>query len=61
MVGGKGEGDLNLTPGVVHDKNRRELDEVMARKNAGLLELSQSSAAVEEDSSEDEQAAVKEE
>ena len=44
MVGGKGEGDLNLTPGVVHDKNRRELDEILARKNAGLLELSPSSA-----------------
>ena len=61
MVGGKGEEDLNLTPGVVHDKNRRELDEIMARKNAGLLELSPSSAAVEEDPSEEEQAAVKEE
>ena len=61
MVGGKGEKDLNLTPGVVHDKNRRELDEILARKNAGLLELSPSSAAVEEDSSEEEQAAVKEE
>ena len=61
MVGGKGEEDLNLTPGVVHDKNRRELDEVMARKNAGLLELSPSSAAVENDSSEEEQAVVKEE
>ena len=61
MVGGKGEKDLNLTPGVVHDKNRRELDEIMARKNAGLLELSPSSAAVGEDSSEEEQAAVKEE
>ena len=44
MVGGKGEKDLNLTPGVVHDKNRRELDEILARKNAGLLELSPSSA-----------------
>ena len=61
MVGGKGEKDLNLTPGVVHDKNRRELDEVMARKNAGLLELSPGSAAVENDPSEEEQAAVKEE
>ena len=61
MVGGKGEKDLNLTPGVVHDKNRRELDEIMARKNAGLLELSPCSAAVEEDPSEEEQAAVKEE
>ena len=61
MVGGKGEGDLNLTPGVVHDKNRRELDEILARKNAGLLELSPSSAAVVNDSSEEEQAAVKEE
>ena len=61
MVGGKGEKDLNLTPGVVHDRNRRELDEIMARKNAGLLELSPSSAAVGEDSSEEEQAAVKEE
>ena len=61
MVGGKGEEDLNLTPGVVHDKNRRELDEVMARKNAGLLELSPGSAAVENDPSEEEQAAVKKE
>ena len=61
MVGGKGEEDLNLTPGVVHDKNRRELDEILARKNAGLLELSPSSAAVEEDSSEEEQTVVKEE
>ena len=61
MVGGKGEKDLNLTPGVVHDKNRRELDEIMARKNAGLLELSPSSAAVGEESSEEEQAAIKEE
>merc|ERR550519_632823 len=52
MVGGKGEEDLNLTPGVVHDKNRRELDEILARKNAGLLELSSSSTAVEKDSSE---------
>merc|ERR1719341_1338537 len=61
MVGGKGEEDLNLTPGVVHDKNRRELDEILTRKNAGLLELSPSSAAVEEDSFEEEQAAVKQE
>ena len=61
MVGGKGEEDLNLTPGVVHDKNRRELDEIKARKNAGLLELSPSSASVEEDSFEEEQAAVKKE
>merc|ERR1719341_396964 len=61
MVGGKGEKDLNLTPGVVHDKNRLELDEILARKNAGLLELSPSSAAVEEDSFEEEQAAVKKE
>merc|ERR1719341_2390400 len=61
MVGGKGEEDLNLTPGVVHDKNRRELDEIKARKNAGLLELSPSSASVEEDSFEEEQAAVKQE
>ena len=61
MVGGKGEKDLNLTPGVVHDKNRRELDEILARKNAGLLELSPSTAAVEEDSFEEEQAAVKKE
>ena len=60
MVGGKGEEDLNLTPGV-HDEDRRELDEIMARKNAGLLELSPSSAAVGEESSEEEQAAVKEE
>merc|ERR1719341_2593270 len=61
MVGGKGEEDLNLTPGVVHDKNRRELDEILERKNAGLLELSPSSAAVENDPSEEEQAAVTEE
>ena len=61
MVGGKGEKDLNLTPGVVHDKNRRELDEILAKKNAGLLELSPSSAAVEEDTFEEEQAAVKKE
>ena len=60
MVGGKGEKDLNLTPGVVHDKNRRELDEILSRKNAGLLKLSPSSAAVENDPSEEEQAAVKE-
>ena len=61
MVGGKGEKDLKLTPGVVHDKNRRELDEILARKNAGLLELSPSTAAVEEDSFEEEQAPVKKE
>ena len=61
MVGGKGEEDLNLTPGVVHDKNRRELDEILSRKNAGLLKLSPSSAAVENDPSEEEQAVVKEE
>ena len=61
MVGGKGEEDLNLTPGVVHDKNRRELDEILSRKNAGLLKLSPSIAAVEEEPSEEEQAAVKKE
>merc|ERR1719341_2888617 len=61
MVGGKGEKDLKLTPGVVHDKNRRELGEILAKKNAGLLELSPSSDAVEKDSFEKEQAPVKKE
>ena len=61
MVGGKGEEDLNLTPGV-HGEDRRELDEIMARKNAGLLDLSPSSTSVEEeDSSEEEEAVIKEE
>ena len=60
LMTGKGE-TLNPSPGVLHDKNRRELDEILARKNAGLLELSPSSVGEEEDSSEEEQAAVKEE
>ena len=61
MVGGKGEEDLNLTPGVVQDKNRRELDEISVKLDAGLLQLSPCSADVEEDSSEEGQAVVKEE
>ena len=53
---------LNPSPGALHDKCRRELNEILARNNAGLLDLSPSSAGVEEeDSSEEEDAVVKEE
>ena len=61
LLTGKGE-TLNPSPGVLHDKCRRELNEILARKNAGLLDLSPSSTGVEEeDSSEEEEAVVKEE